>query len=131
MDTIGLSIGHVHWIQWCPLDPFRWIQWTTSPNEIGGLASFWYCCPLDPMDIMSNEHHVQWTSCPMDIMSNGHHVQWTPLNTIIRNVQWTLRPMDITMSIGVQWCPLDPMDIMSNEHDVLWTPLNTNGHNIH
>ena len=54
-------------------------------------------------------------------MSNGHHVQWTPLNAIVRNVQWTLCPLDITMSIGVQWCPLDPLDMMSIVHDVQWT----------
>ena len=69
---ITMSIGD----QWCQLDPFRWIQWTTSPNEIGGLASFWYCCPLDPMDIMIIGHHVHWTSCPMDPMDTIEH-QWT------------------------------------------------------
>ena len=39
MDNIGLSNGNVHRIQWCPMDPFTWIQWTTS-------------CPMN---------HAQWT----------------------------------------------------------------------
>ena len=119
-----VSIGHCK--QWCPLDIVsigHCVYWTWRPLD-NGHGVQWTCCPLD---IVSIGRYVHWTSCLMDITSNGHYIC----------------PLDITMSIGVQWCPLDMMSIGSNEQQyqndanpqisfgdvVHWIHLNgSNGH---
>ena len=158
-----MSIGrHVHWTS-CPLDIMSngyHVHWTSCPMDIMSNGHHWtplyamsnghyvhwilpcplvsngvQWCPLDPLDMMSIVHDVQWTWCPLDPMDNNTKMMLTHrFRLVILSIGsiW-MDPMDTIGSNGhvhwtVQWCPLDLMDMMmsiGHFHRMKWCPLDS------